>query len=139
MPFYELAMVIRPIPKQEVIQCLKRAANIIWNENGVIKRVEFLGLNKLPYAVPFPSEGTKYKEGNYFLYHVSLNTMRLRDINNEFKLELDILNHRFNPKDQWALPEGYECTLEEELLPPVHRPSVKPLLEDKNVRADVRR
>ena len=139
MPFYELILVLRPMPKKEVVDCLKRAAELVWNENGVLKKIEYLGYNKLPYALPSPNEGERYNEGSYFLYHVSLRSCNLRKIRPEFKLDLDIIRSKFNLTNETQIPEDYQCTLEDELLPPAFRKSVKPLLDEKNVRADVRR
>lgn len=127
------------MPKTEVIDCLKRAANLIWKEDGVLKKVEYLGYNKLPYKAKGIEEGETISEGSYFLYHVSVPQKSIKNLNTELKLDLDILRSTLNKANESVLPENYECTLGEELLPPFYRKSVQPLLENKNVRADVQR
>lgn len=139
MPFYELMFVLRPMPKQEVVDCLKRAANIIWNESGVINRIEYLGHNKLPYYGKGQNEGEKVHEGSFFLYHISMSNHKISNLRPELKLELDIINYTGFLSDESKIPEDYECTLHEELLPPAFRKSVQPLIEEKNVRLDRRR
>lgn len=139
MPLYELMLVLRPMPKKEVVECLKRAAEVVWKENGVIRKIDYLGFNKLPFAKYSASEDMRYHEGSYFLYHISLGSAKLKNLKPEFKLEVDVLNTSVELTDESKIPDDYACTLEEELLPPVFRKSVKPLLDDKNVLADVRR
>lgn len=139
MPLYELNLVLRPMPKKEIVDCLKRCAQLIWNENGVVKKIEYLGQNKLPYEIPSPNEGERYKEGSYFLFHVSSNPIKLKKIRPELKLDLDVINYTGALANESKLSPDHVCTLEEELLPPAFRKSVRPLLDDKNVRADRRR
>lgn len=132
-------MVLRPMPKKEVVDCLKRAASLIWNEDGVLKKIEYLGYNKLPYKAVGPDEGQLLEEGSFFLYHISLPQSGYKNLTTELKLDLDILKSRINKANESVIPDDYECTLSEEMLPPFYRKSVQPLLDYKNVRADVRR
>lgn len=139
MPLYELMLVLKPMPKSGVVECLKRAANIVWNENGVLRKIDYLGFNKLPFAAFSQADNCRYNEGSYFLYYMSLGSSKLRNLNPELKLEMDILNYSINLANESKIPEDYQCTLEEELLPPAFRKSVRPLLDDKNVITDIRR
>lgn len=127
------------MPKKETVDCLKRVANLIWKEDGVIQKIDYLGEKKLPWQKNRPDQGECFNEGSYFILHTSLMPITDVHLRPEFKLELDLLNYNFVHKDEKNLLENYECTLEEELLPPAFRKSVKPLLDDKNVRSDVRR
>lgn len=139
MPFYELNLVLRPLPKKELVDCLKRTANLLWKEDAVLRRLEYLGLKKLPYLARGEEERSRFSEGNYFIYHLSVPYSRLRLIRPELVLDNDLLRFSFYNTNESVLPEDYECTLEEELLPPAYRPSVQPLISDKNVLASVRR
>lgn len=140
MPFYELILVLRPVPKTELSNCLKRAANLIWNNNGALKQIQYLGLLKTPTKLKSKfEEGVKYKEANFFLYHVSLNAANVDRISPELKLDYDILQQSWNRTIIPKIPESYECTLGEEVLPPALRPSVQPLIRNKNHRASTRR
>lgn len=122
-----------------MVDCLKRTAQLIWNENGVLRKIEYLGTKKLPYAAWGVEDQLKVYEGSYFLYHLSLEQQRYKAIKPELKLDTDILISNLFFANETMLPDDYECTLEEELRPPFYRESVQPLLGTKNVRADVRR
>lgn len=132
-------MILKPMPKKEVVDCLKRAANLIWKEEGVLKKIEYLGYSKLPYKAKGPEEGQFFDEGSYFLYHMSIPQCSFRNLSTELKLDLDILKASINKANESILPDDYECTLGEEMQIPFYRKSVQPLLQYKNVRADVRR
>lgn len=138
MPFYELTLIVRPLPKKDTFECLKRAASLIWKQDGVIRKIEYLGYKELPYTRKASEDIGKLYQGSYFLYHLSLPQLRINNIRPELKLDSDILKQAFYPADETALPEDYECTLEEELQSPFYRKSVQPLIENKNVRADAR-
>lgn len=139
MPFYELTLVLRTMPKNDTVACLKRVANLIWNEDGVIKKIDYLGHKQLPFEINRPDQGEKYTHASYFMFHTSLFPAKLPQLRPEFKLDMDLLRFHYALKDQSKLPSDFSCTLEEELLPPVYRKSVQPLLDDKNVRAETRR
>lgn len=138
MPFFEINLVLRRMPKNETVNCLKRIANLIWKDDGVIKKIEYLGEKKLPWEIR-RQDMERFNEGSYFIYHTSVKPGKQVEMRPELKLDIDVLSYNFVDTDEWKLPENYECTLEEELLPPAFRKSVRPLLDDKNVRADIRR
>lgn len=130
---------LRPMPRKEIVECLKRTANLIWTNDGVIRKLDFLGYKKLPFQARGGDEGARYSEANYFLYHCSLAQDSIRPLRPELKLDRDVLRATFNVANETVVPEDYECTLEEELLPPFFRPSVQPLISDKNVLTQPRR
>jgi small subunit ribosomal protein S6 len=138
MPFFELNLILRPMPRNEMVECLKRVAHLVWKEEGVLRQIQFLGTKKLPYAAWGTEEKQKIYEGSYFLYHLSLEPGRYQAIKPELKLDNDILISNLFKANETKLPEDYECTLEEELRPPYYRESVQPLLNTKNVRANHR-
>lgn len=135
MPFYELLLILRPQPKKDLVECLKRTANLVWKENGALKKIEYLGHSKLPYRCRRKNSDEIFNEGNYFLYQVSLNSSKLPIIRPELSLDLDIIKSTWNQIGVDDIPEDYQCTLEEELLIPSFRPSVQPLLRYTNVKA----
>lgn len=139
MPLYEMCLILRPMPKKEIVDCLKRTAELIWKDNGVLKKIEYLGYSKLPYEATGVEEFERYKEGNYFLYHLSMGPGKIINLRPEIKLDMDIIKAKYVIADESLVPKDYECTLDEELLPPFYRESVQPLLENKNVRAHRRR
>lgn len=138
MPFYEMTLVLRPMPRKDTVEALRRAANLIWKEDGVLRKVEYLGFKKLAYAGKTTSDDQVYKEGDCFIYHISLPQLAQKDIVPELKLDTDIIRSLFFDVNDTLFPKDYECTLEEELQTPFYRKSVQPLLGNKNVRANVR-
>lgn len=127
------------MPKREIIDCLRRTATLIWNNDGVLQKIHFLGLKRLPFQARGVEEGVRYNEGNYFLYLLSMPQSEVPKIRPEIKLDADVLRVAMCYANESRLPEDYECTLQEELLTPFFRPSVQPLLQDKNVLTTPRR
>lgn len=130
---YDLVLVLRKMSQPNLVACMKRVANHLWDNNGVLRKIEFLGLQDLPVKVRSSVPGKPFKVGNYFIYHVEIGPQKLKRLRDTFKLDVDIVREQFYMKEENKVPEDYECTLNEELLPPSLRPSVKPLLEYKNV------
>lgn len=122
------------MPKKEIVDCLKRTAQLLWNENASLKQIDYLGHRKLPFKRRTPNEGEHYTEADFFIYHVSINQKFIHKIKPEIKLDLDIIRATWNLQNQSDLPQDYECTLQEESAPPYYRPSIQALLYNKNVR-----
>lgn len=138
MPLYEMNLILKPMAKQEIFDTLKRAANLVWQRNGVIKNLEYLGLNKLPYRLKSKVDALRCLEGNYFIYKMSISQSKIPEIIPELRLDSDVIHYKINLVDRYVLPKDYQCTLEEELLQPAYRKSVQPLLKDKNVITNTR-
>lgn len=139
MPLYELNLVLKPLPKKEIVACLKRVASLLWNEDAVVRKIEYLGYNKLPFSLPGKEEGERFDEGNHFIYHTSVNQRLLNNIKPELRLDQDVIGQKFVLANESKIPSDYECTLSEELLPPSFRKSVQPLLNNKNIITSIRR
>lgn len=140
MPFYELILTVRPtMNKTELTECLKRVATMIWNERGVLRKIEYLGYKKLPFKGRSKEEGVKFDEANQFVYHISIPQLKMKVLKPELRLDMDIISNYMAEANDSLLPEGYECTLEEEMRTPFYRNSVQPLIANKNSRASVRR
>lgn len=139
MPLYELNLILKPLPKKDIVACLKRVAGLIWQEDGVIRKIDYLGNGKLAFTVRGKDEGESYEEGSHFIYHTSLNSKVLNDIRPELKLDLDVIAQKFIRANQSIIPDDYYCTLDEELQPPAFRKSIQPILNYKNVITSIRR
>lgn len=139
MPLYELNLILKPLPKKDLVACLKRVAGLIWKEDGVIRKIDYLGTGKLAYAVRGKEEDERFEEGSRFIYHTSLNSKVIPNIRPEIKLDLDVISQKFIRADQSIIPDDYVCTLDEELQPPAFRKSIQPLLNFKNVITSPRR
>ena len=137
MPIYELSLLVKPLKKEQVAACLKRAAGLIWSANGTISSVQFFGLVDLPHKIHHDNHS--FYKANRFVYKLSLGSEKLRDVKPELRLDPDLLKSQFISNTIARLPSNYECTLQEELLPPALRKSVQPLLKGTNVRDSSRR
>lgn len=138
MPYYELNLLVKPIKDQQLVSCLKRAAQMIWTELGSIEKIEYLGCKPLPHNI----KQTGHKpitQGNYFIYHINIGSTKLPRLYPELKNDIDLLKANFYIKDQSIISPDYQCTLDEELQPPVHRKSLQPLLSEKNFRIVARK
>jgi len=62
------------------------------------------------------------------LYHFDTNPTTVRKIQEDVFRDNDTIRAFFIKKEP-KIPEGYKCTLEEELKPPALRESVKALIE----------
>lgn len=133
-----MTIVVKPLPRNETTEVLRKVANLVWQEKGVLRKIDYLGFKKLPYATKDRGAECTAREGDYFVYHMSLPQLRYREIFPKLKLDLDILKTACYAKDDTDFHKDYQCTLEEELQIPFHRQSVQPLLDNRNVRATVR-
>ncbi|KRF84048.1 small ribosomal subunit protein bS6m isoform X2 [Drosophila virilis] len=56
MPSYELALVLRQLPRPELISVIKRTAEAIFDKGGIIRKFENLGTRALPFKVEEPED-----------------------------------------------------------------------------------
>jgi len=126
MPSYELLVVLKSMNKPELVSALKRTAETLWNQGGILWNIQNVGTNKtLPYKISI--HGKRHSTGSYFLYtfdapfHMSDNAMDF------FKRDVDIIRPTLLKKDEF---KPIECTLEEELKPAAYRKDVHQLLID---------
>lgn len=66
---------------------------------------------------------------SFFIFHCDLPPKQVKAVCQQQILDSDIIRSALMLKYEKLAP-NYECTLEEELLPPSHRPSVKKLIEE---------
>lgn len=137
MGFHELMLIVRPLPKKDVFTCLKRIAKLIWDQQGVVKKIDYLGYRQLPWRKKSEEYGN-ITDGSYFLMHCSLGASRGHLLVPELTLDTDLVRFRMSPKDENILPENYACTLEQELQIPAKRESIQPLIKYRNVRTERR-
>ncbi|XP_035728885.1 probable 28S ribosomal protein S6, mitochondrial [Vespa mandarinia] len=124
MPTYEMPLLLRIMNKPETFNALKRTATAIFDKGGIIRKIENLGLKKLPCKLSF--RGRTYWEANHFLYYFDVPPLILPDLIDEYNRDIDILRTKIYKKNSI---EPIECTLHEELLPPVYRKNVIQLME----------
>ncbi|XP_023221392.1 probable 28S ribosomal protein S6, mitochondrial [Centruroides sculpturatus] len=126
MPCYELALILRKMTRPELVDSLKRSGMAILKANGVLRKIENLGTKQLPYKMSVHDR--VHKEGSYFLFYFNASPTILKDLNNSFMLDIDIIKASVSRLQQTKYPA--ECTLDEEFQPPALRKSVAKLLEE---------
>lgn len=124
MPTYELAMMVRAMPKPELKTTLKRISHAIFNTGGIIRNIENLGFRAMPYKTS--AHGLVHREANYFIFKIDSATKSVADLKEEYSRDVDIIRQRV-----YKVQENSEhtCTLEEELKPPAYREDVQKMIE----------
>lgn len=103
---------------------LKRAAALIYNQNGIIRNLENLGTESLPYRMS--QHNRVHTEGHYFLYKFDVPPTSIPFLHTEYKRDVDIVSKQIFKVET---PEYIPCTLEEELQPPVYRQEVQEMIK----------
>ncbi|CAK1578386.1 unnamed protein product [Parnassius mnemosyne] len=124
MPAYELALLLRAMPKQELKSTLKRVSHAIFNRGGIIRNIENLGFRAMPYKTS--AHGLVHREANYFVFKIDTATQAVADLKEEYSRDVDIIRQRvFKVQNDC----DHSCTLEEEMLPPAYREEVQKMIE----------
>lgn len=124
MPAYELALMLRAMPKAELKTTLKRVSNHIFNRGGIIRKIENFGFRTMPYKTS--AHGITHREANYFIIRMDTTTQTVSDLREEYSRDVDIIRQRVYKASS---DNDMNCTLEEELLPPAYREEVQKMIE----------
>lgn len=124
MPTYELAVLLRAMPKPELKTTLKRISHAIFDRGGIIRNIENLGFRPMPYKTT--SHGIVHKEANYFVFKIDTATKAVWDLREEYSRDVDVIRQRVFKSQETC---DNHCTLEEELLPPAYREDVQKMIE----------
>ena len=137
MPTYEILFTVRRLAKPDLVSCLKRVGEVLLDNHGILRKIEYLGTKKFPYKMPKAGSKTPglHSSGSYFLFHCDLPYSTNLMISNTLKLDHDLIRVSLHSKNT-ALPEDYECTLAEEMLPPSYRKSVQNLIKEGRKKRD---
>lgn len=124
MPAYELALMLRAMPKPELKTTLKRISHAIFDRGGIIRTIENLGFRALPYKTS--AHNLVHREANFMVFKIDTPTQILNDLKEEYSRDVDIIRQRiFKLQEQ----NDHSCTLETELLPPAYREEVQKMIE----------
>ncbi|ALC44044.1 mRpS6 [Drosophila busckii] len=124
MPSYELALVLRQLPRPELIGVIRRTAEAIFDKGGIIRKFENLGTRALPHKVS--EHGVVHREATHFTIAFDTAPTKIADLKEEFGRDIDIIRrHIFKVED----PVEHKCTLHEEMLPPAYRKDVQEIIE----------
>ncbi|KAF5277478.1 hypothetical protein FQR65_LT03815 [Abscondita terminalis] len=124
MVTYELMLLLRIMPKPELVSTLKRTAETLFNQGGIIRKLENLGTRDMPYKTSI--HGMVYNRANYYLFEFNAPPSVIRDLLDEYGRDIDIIRRRIYKKVE---PKLQECTLQEELQPAPYRKNVQDLIE----------
>ncbi|XP_063375266.1 small ribosomal subunit protein bS6m [Cydia amplana] len=124
MPSYELALMLRVMPKPELKTALKRVSHAIFNRGGIIREIENLGFRAMPYKTS--AHGLVHREANYFVFKIDTATQAVADLKEEYSRDVDIVRQRVY---KVQTDSDHKCTLETELLPPAYRKEVQKMIE----------
>ncbi|XP_035431217.1 probable 28S ribosomal protein S6, mitochondrial [Spodoptera frugiperda] len=124
MPTYEVALMLRSMPKPELKTTLKRISHAIFDRGGIIRNIENLGHRPMPYKTS--AHGLVHREANYFVFKIDTATKAVSDLKEEYSRDVDVIRQRVFKCEESS---SNNCTLEEELLPPAYRDEVKKMIE----------
>ncbi|KAI4498700.1 hypothetical protein M0802_006167 [Mischocyttarus mexicanus] len=124
MPTYEMPLLLRVMTKPETFNVLKRVATAIFDNGGFIRKIENLGVKELPCKLSF--RGSTYWQASHFLYHFDAPPSKVDSLIDEYNRDIDVLRNKIYKQET---PESVDCTLYEEMLPPIFRKEVQQLME----------
>lgn len=103
---------------------VKRSADQIFDRGGFIRKIDYLGFNKLPYKIS--KNRQPYREAEQIIFKFDVSSQVREDLKEEVDLDVDVIRCKICPV---KVPTEYKCTLEDELKPVSYREDVKKLLE----------
>ncbi|PSN30062.1 putative 28S ribosomal protein S6 [Blattella germanica] len=124
MPTYELCLILKHMPRPEVVSTLRRTADTIFSKGGIIRKIENLGTQKLPYKMN--AHGKVHRQGGYFTMQFIVPPKHLLYLQEEYARDIDIVRSNVFKLEP---PEEIECTLQDEMLPPAYRKDVQEMIE----------
>lgn len=97
---------------------------MIFDRGGFIRKIDYLGFNKLPYKIS--KNRQPYREAEQIIFKFDVSSQMQADLKEEVDLDVDVVRCKIFP-----ITESVElkCTLEDELKPVAYREDVKKLLE----------
>lgn len=124
MPTYEVALMLRAMPKPELKDTLKRICHAVFDRGGIIRNLDNMGFRPTPFKTT--AHGLVHREANYFVMKIDTATKTVWDLKEEYRRDVDVIR-QYVFKSQEACDNN--CTLEEELLPPAYREDVQKMIE----------
>ncbi|CAH0384129.1 unnamed protein product [Bemisia tabaci] len=125
MPSYELALLLRVMPREEIVSSLKRVSSQIFNTGGFIRKIQNIGQQPTPYKMS--AEYGPHREANYFVVEFEVAPHHLLPLKRIYERDVDIIRSNiFKVKD--PAEESHSCTLDDELKPPAYRKEVQDMI-----------
>mgnify|MGYP002803445022 CR=1 FL=1 len=92
MPRYELSLITRPLNNEGLANILRRVATLVMEKGGVVRKMENLGQQELPYRMRAHNVWHTY--GRYFLFDMDIGPTQLPSFEKELKLDTDLIRPR---------------------------------------------
>jgi small subunit ribosomal protein S6 len=85
---YEVVIVVSPALEEERVEAiLERMRRLIDDRGGTITKEEHWGFRRLAYSI------NEFREGNYFLMRLNIDTAHINAVNALLEMSEDILRH----------------------------------------------
>ncbi|GLG98470.1 hypothetical protein R5R35_014454 [Gryllus longicercus] len=121
---YEMPLLLRLMTRPELVSTLKRTAGIIFDQGGIIRRLDSLGTKDLPYRIS--SHGAVHRRASQFIIEFVVPPSSIKILKDEFERDIDVVRSRIYKVEELT---PVECTLHEEILPPAYRKDVQEMVE----------
>ena len=117
----------------QLVECIEKIGLNILENKGILRKIEYLGYNRLYEKLKDPANPTDKKskqyEANHVLLHFEAPPMYTKKLSTDFiDMSRDVLRYKINRKEN-LISENYECDLFEDLKPPVYRKTVQKMME----------
>ncbi|OWF47123.1 28S ribosomal protein S6, mitochondrial-like [Mizuhopecten yessoensis] len=110
MPRYELALILKDLPRAALATALKRSCQHVWKEDGVVRKIENLGTKPLPYRMHV--HGSKNVTGSYFVMNFDSSTNAKEEIEKRLRRDAEIVRPTIFSvveDDERPCMRGLEC------------------------------
>uniref|UniRef100_A0A914H1H8 Small ribosomal subunit protein bS6m n=1 Tax=Globodera rostochiensis TaxID=31243 RepID=A0A914H1H8_GLORO len=132
MPPYEITFFFRPLAKANLVDAIKRQAVTLMDKGAVITKLQSLGFRDLPYSRTDKYTLKNVHFTNSVLMDSSMSVKAMNEARAVFLNDKDLLWIGFvNSNTLPNTPDS--CDLEQYLLPPAYRPSVKQLRRNQKL------
>ncbi|KAI5695683.1 hypothetical protein M8J76_006108 [Diaphorina citri] len=125
MPTYELTLLLKTMPRQELGSVLKRTANYIFDQGGFIRKINNLGEQATPFKIS--NHGQVHKKANYFIIEFDSSTRSLNSLFDSMSRDIDIVRNSIYGKQSTV--DETECKLNDEIQPPMYRKEVQEMIQ----------
>lgn len=117
----------------QLVECIEKIGLNILENKGILRKIEYLGCNKLYQKLNDPANPTdrpsRQYEANHVLLHFEAPPMYTKRLSKDYiDMSRDVLRYKISRKEN-LVSENYECDLFEDLKPPVFRKTVHKMME----------
>ncbi|XP_031555890.1 28S ribosomal protein S6, mitochondrial-like isoform X2 [Actinia tenebrosa] len=92
MPRYDLVLISRILNREGYVNLLRQTCKSIMDKGGVVRKLENLGQQKLPYRMRAHADW--HNHGRYFLLDFDISDKHLSQLGKELKMDPDVIRPR---------------------------------------------